>query len=152
MDNLYKENSMKLNNEIAKEQKKYIKYGKYAEWCDVAFKGLSIGHVVITGIYSLGIIVPAMLSMTIPPLITPTVIGLIGSCAVSVSLSAMLGRFFEKKQEKASKRFDTLEHMKRNYEAKPVQYKESLGNMKCKNIIPSCTYSKENGFSLSLKK
>ena len=122
MENLYKENSMKLNNEISKEQKNYVKYGKYADMCDIAFKGLAIGHILIAGMYSLGIIIPVMLSVAIPPLVTPTVIGLVISCLFSVSGCAILQGYFEKKQEKASKRFDRLEHMKAAQELKQMRF------------------------------
>ena len=152
MKNLYKENSMKLNNEILKEQKNYVKYGKYADMCDIAFKGLAIGHILIAGVYSLGIIIPAMLSVTMPPLITPTSIGLIISCLFSVSGCAILQSFFEKKQEKASKRFDRLEHMKRNYDEKPYEHKMSTGKMVCKEVISDYNYSKDNNMKLSLRK
>ena len=152
MENLYKENSMKLNNEISKEQKNYVKYGKYADMCDTAFKGLAIGHILIAGIYSLGIIVPAMLSVAIPPLVTPTVIGLVISCLFSVSGCAILQGYFEKKQEKASKRFDRLEHMKRKYDEKPYEHKKSVGKMVCKEVISNYNYSKDKNMSLSLRK
>ena len=152
MENLYKENSMKLNNEISKEQKNYVKYGKYADMCDIAFKGLAIGHIIITGIYSLGIIIPAMLSATIPPLVTSTVIGLVISCLFSVGGCAILQGYFEKKQEKASKRFDSLEHMKRKYDEKPYEYKKSVGKMVCKEVIFDYNYAKDKNMSLSLRK
>lgn len=152
MENLYKENSMKLNNEISKEQKNYVKYGKYADMCDIAFKGLAIGHILIAGIYSLGIIIPAMLSVAIPPLVTPTVIGLVISCLFSVSGCAILQGYFEKKQEKASKRFDRLEHMKRKYDEKPYEHKKSVGKMVCKEVISNYNYSKDKNMSLSLRK
>ncbi len=152
MENLYKENSMKLNNEISKEQKNYVKYGKYADMCDIAFKGLAIGHIIITGIYSLGIIIPAMLSASILPLVAPTCIGLIVSCLFSVSGCAILQNFFEKKQEKASKRFDRLENMKRKYDEKPYEHKMSTGKMVCKEVISDYNYSKDNNMKLSLRK
>lgn len=152
MENLYKENSMKLNNEISKEQKNYEKYGKYADMCDIACKGLAIGHIIITGLYSLGIIIPVMLSAAIPPLITPTVIGLIVSCLFSVGGCAILQGYFEKKQEKASKRFDSLEHMKRKYDEKPNEHMKSVGKMICKEVISDYNYSKDKNMSLSLRK
>lgn len=152
MNCLYKENSMKLNNEISKEQKKYVKYGKYADFCDIAFKGLAIGHIIITGIYSLGIIIPAMLSAAIPPLVTPTVIGLVISCLFSVGGCAILQGYFKKKQEKASKRFDCLEHMKRKYDEKPYEHKKSVGKMICKEVISDYNYAKDKNMSLSLRK
>lgn len=152
MEKIYEENISKINSEIKIAQNDYIKYGKYAERCDKAFKFISIGHIVITGIYALGLIVPAMLSMSTLPFVTPFMCGLIGSCAVSVSLSAILGNFFEKKQEKASKRFDSLEHMKRKYNEKPYEDKKSSGKMVCKEIISDYNYSKDKNISLSLRK
>lgn len=151
MDNLYKENSIKINNEIAKEQNNYVKYGKWADRCKAAFKMFSIGHIIISGIYALGLIVPAMLSMSTLPFVTPVMCGIIGSCAVTVSLSAILEGIFKKKQEKSSKRFDNLRDMKREYETKPVSRKENIGNIRCKNIIPSFNCGRDETYSLSLK-
>ena len=150
MNNLYKENVMKINNEIAKEQSNYVKYGKFVDYCNVAFKGLALGHIIITGIYALGMIVPAMLSMSALPFATPVVCGLVASCAISLITTSVLERVFEKKQEKASLRFDSLVNMKRKYEEKPISHKEGKNNMRCKNIIYDYNYSKD--MSLSLKK
>ena len=99
MDNLYKENSMKINNEIAKEQNNYVKYGKWADRCKAAFKMFSIGHIIISGIYALGLIVPAMLSMSTLPFVTPVMCGIIGSCAVTVSLSAILEGYLKRNKK-----------------------------------------------------
>ena len=93
-----------------------------------------------------------MLSVAIPPLVTPTVIGLVISCLFSVSGCAILQGYFEKKQEKASKRFDRLEHMKRKYDEKPYEHKKSVGKMVCKEVISNYNYSKDKNMSLSLRK
>jgi hypothetical protein len=93
-----------------------------------------------------------MLSASIPPLIAPTCIGLIVSCLFSVSTCAILKSFFEKKQEKASKRFDRLENMKRKYDEKPYEHKMSTGKMVCKEVISDYNYSKDNNMKLSLRK
>ena len=69
-----------------------------------------------------------------------------------LEVTKIIKKVFEKKQEKASKRFDRLENMKRKYDEKPYEHKMSTGKMVCKEVISDYNYSKDNNMKLSLRK
>lgn len=152
MNNLYKENSILLNNEIAREQKNYIKYGKYADICRIAFKFFAGAHILIAGLYGISALVSSILFSTVLPFISPVLAGLVISCVASVGTTSILGMLFDKKQGESSKRFDSLCNMKREYERKPVTKESRKGKMICKEIITDYNYSKDKDMSLTLKK